>query len=78
MGARALEMALEVLGGNTVPQRVEVPVQIVLPRGLETTSVKADAWAELHVAWDLSDDAILSQGPALRGAKSHQKRRTTA
>ena len=78
MGARALELALEVLGGNTVPQRVEVPVQIVLPRGLETASVKADAWAELHVAWDLPDDAILSQGPALRGTKSHLKRKTTA
>lgn len=74
MGARALELALEVLGGNTVPMRVEEPVQIVLPRGLETTSVKADAWAELHVAWDLSDDAVLSQGPALRGAKSRSKR----
>lgn len=74
MGARALELALDVLGGKTVPQRVEEPVQIVLPRGLETASVRADAWAELHVAWDLGDDAILSQGPALRGSKSQTKR----
>ncbi|MEM1130257.1 MAG: hypothetical protein AAGH83_07015, partial [Pseudomonadota bacterium] len=66
MGARALETALDVLNGATLPRRVEVPVQIVLPRGRETVSVKADAWAELHVAWDLRDDAILSQGPALR------------
>ena len=78
MGYRALELALEVLGGNTVPQRVEVPVQIVLPRGLETSSVKADAWAELHVAWDLPDGAILSQGPALRGTKTQLKRSKTA
>jgi len=77
MGARALEMALEVLAGHTVPQRVEVPVQIVLPRGLETPSVKADSWAELHVAWDLPDDAILSQGPALRGPKTPFKTSTS-
>ena len=68
MGARALEVALQVLGGGKVPQRVEVPVQIVMPRGLETASVKADTWAELHVAWDLPREAILSQGPALRAA----------
>ncbi|MBO9447005.1 substrate-binding domain-containing protein [Ruegeria sp. R14_0] len=69
MGARALGLALDILGGNVVPQRVEEPVQIVLPRGLETASVKADTWAELHVAWDFPDDAILSQGPALRNTK---------
>jgi len=69
MGARALGLALDILRGDTVPQRVEEPVQIVLPRGLETTSVKADGWAEMHVAWDLPDEAILSQGPALRPDK---------
>lgn len=78
MGARALETALDVLGGNPVPQRVEVPVQIVLPRGMETASVKADAWAELHVAWDLPNDAILSQGPALRHVKQPAERRVRA
>lgn len=68
MGARALEIALDVLSGQPVPQRVEVPVQIVLPRGQETQSVKADTWAERHVEWALGDDAILSQGPALQPA----------
>lgn len=68
MGARALEVALQVLEGGSVPQRVEVPVEIVLPRGRETASVKADTWAELHVGWDLPGGAILSQGPALRAA----------
>lgn len=66
MGARALEVALDILHGQPVPQRVEVPVQIILPRGLETQSVKADTWAELHVQWGLDDNAILSQGPALQ------------
>ncbi|MBO9433356.1 substrate-binding domain-containing protein [Ruegeria sp. R13_0] len=78
MGARALGLALDILGGNTVPQRVEEPVQIVLPRGLETPSVKADSWAELHVAWDFPDDAILSQGPALRQEKRSVKGSATA
>ncbi|NOD92382.1 substrate-binding domain-containing protein [Ruegeria sp. HKCCD4884] len=78
MGARALGLALDILAGSTVPQRVEEPVQIVLPRGLETPSVKADSWAELHVAWDLPDDAILSQGPALRPEKRSIKGSATA
>lgn len=75
MGARAVELALDVLDGAIVPRRVEVPVQIVLPRGFETASVKADTWAELHVAWDLGVDAILSQGPALRSALPSDKSR---
>ena len=62
-------MALDILQGLPVPQRVEVPVQIILPRGQETQSVKADTWAELHVQWGLGDDAILSQGPALQPAE---------
>ncbi|MBY6116931.1 substrate-binding domain-containing protein [Mameliella alba] len=74
MGARAIEVAIDVLCGVPVPQRVEVPVQVVLPRGQETASVKADLWAERHVAWDLGDDAILSQGPALRGGTVRQGR----
>ena len=72
MGARALETALDVLSGQSVPQRVEVPVQVVLPRGLETETVKADALAERHVAWDLGDEAVLSQGPALRATGARQ------
>lgn len=78
MGARALELSLEVLEGGKIPQRIEVPVQIVLPRGCETASVKADAWAELHAQWDLSGDAILSQGPALRGPQITAKPRMSA
>jgi len=74
MGARALEIALDVLAGQPVPQRVEVPVQIVLPRGLETETVKADILAERHVAWDLGGQAVLSQGPALRAGQQKSAR----
>lgn len=66
MGARAIETALDILAGKPVSRRIEAPVQVVLPRGMETPSVKADIWAELHVRWDLPDDAVLSQGPSLR------------
>jgi ABC-type sugar transport system substrate-binding protein len=66
MGARAVEVALEILAGRPVRRRVEVAAPVVLPRGAETPSVRADIWAETHVRWDLPDDAILSQGPSLR------------
>ncbi len=65
MGARSIETALAVLDGMPVARRVETPLTTVMPRGCETRSVKADEWAELHVRWDLPDDAVLSQGPSL-------------
>lgn len=74
MGARAVAVALDILKGTPVPQRVEVPVQVVLPRGFETPSVRADIWAELHVAWDMTGDTILSQGPAPSAARQSQER----
>ncbi len=66
MGALAIETALTILRGGQVPRRIETPMQVILPRGQETASVKADAWAERHVRWELPDDAILSQGASLR------------
>lgn len=65
MGARAVQVAVDVLSGTPVPLRVEVPLATIMPRGCETTSVKADIWAEMHVDWNRSDDAVLSQGAAL-------------
>lgn len=66
MGALAVETALSVLRGATLARRIETPIQIIVPRGQETASVRADDWAERHVRWDLPDDAILSQGASLR------------
>lgn len=74
MGARAVAVALDILKGTPVPQRVEVPVQAVLPRGCETPSVRADIWAELHVAWDMTGDTILSRGPTPSGGRQSQER----
>lgn len=67
MGARAVEAALDVLEGKALRRRIEVVGPVILPRGHETLSVRADIWAEEHVRWDLEDDAILSQGASLPG-----------
>jgi ribose transport system substrate-binding protein len=69
MGARAIEVALDILSGRPVRRRVEVAAPVVMPRGMETPTIRADIWAEAHVRWDLPDDAILSQGPSLRDAR---------
>ena len=66
MGGRALETALDILQGDPVTERREVPVEVVLPRGCETENIKADQWAERHVRWDMPDTTILSQGPSLK------------
>lgn len=60
MGARAIETAVALLKGESIPRRIEVPTPVILTRGSETRSVKADIWAEDHVNWDLPDDSLLS------------------
>lgn len=75
MGGRAVETALAILAGRPVTKRVEVPVPIILPRGMETASIKADAWAEMHVRWDLADDVVLSQGLNLQTGRDSQSLR---
>lgn len=77
MGARAMDVALEVLAGKPVRRRVEIAAPVVLPRGHETAGVRADIWAEAHVRWDLPDDAILSQGPSLLRQRDSSAHRTT-
>lgn len=74
MGARAVAVALDILRGTPVPQRVEVPVQVVMSRGSETPSVRADIWAELHVAWKQTGETILSRGAAPGAARQSQER----
>lgn len=64
MGAVALETTLQALSGGSVQHRVEVPLKVILSRGFETQSVKADEWVERHVQWNMVDDFILSQGPS--------------
>ena len=65
MGAHSVDILFQVLAGKEVPKRVEEPLTVVIPRGHETKTVKADELAEKHVRWNLPDDTILSQGAVL-------------
>lgn len=60
MGGKAIEVAIALLKGETITRRIEVPTPVILTRGDETSSVKADMWAADHVEWDLPDEALLS------------------
>jgi ribose transport system substrate-binding protein len=60
MGGKAIEAAIALLKGETITRRIEVPTPVILTRGDETSSVKADKWAADHVDWDLPDEALLS------------------
>lgn len=77
MGARAIDVALDVLSGKPVRRRVELAGPVVMPRGHETMSVRADIWAETYVRWDLHDDAVLSQGPSLHERDASQNEAVT-
>jgi ribose transport system substrate-binding protein len=62
MGADAVELALEVLAGNPVPKIFEVNVEVIVSKGHETTSVKADKWVEDYAQMDKPGELILSTG----------------
>ena len=46
MGADSVDLALQVLAGNPVPKIYEVNVDVIVSKGDETTSIKADKWVE--------------------------------
>jgi ribose transport system substrate-binding protein len=62
MGGAAVEVALQVLNGASVPHIFNINTQIVVTRGDETPSVYPDVWAEDYVMMDKSGDIILSAG----------------
>ncbi len=62
MGGAAVELALQVLAGAAVPKLYFVNSDVVVSKGDETASVKADRWAEDYVRMDKSNDLILSSG----------------
>lgn len=68
MGAQSVSVALDLLRGRAVARRVETPVPVIMPRGQETPSVKADIWSERHVQWDMAENVVLSQGAALKSS----------
>uniref|UniRef100_UPI0031D30CB6 helix-turn-helix domain-containing protein n=1 Tax=Inquilinus sp. TaxID=1932117 RepID=UPI0031D30CB6 len=62
MGIRAVEAALDILAGRTLPRRIEVHTPLVISRGWETASVRADVYVEDHVRWDRPPSLILGHG----------------
>lgn len=62
MGGAAVELALQVLAGAAVPRLYFVNADVVVSRGHETASVRADRWVEDYVQMDKPMDLILSSG----------------
>jgi ribose transport system substrate-binding protein len=62
MGGAAVELALQVLSGASVPKLYFVNSNIVVSKGDETPSIRADMWAEDYVRLDKPMDLILSSG----------------
>lgn len=62
MGGAAVELALQVLSGASVPKLYFVNSDVVVSKGHETPSVRADRWVEDYVRMDKPNDLILSSG----------------
>ncbi|MGA0539700.1 substrate-binding domain-containing protein [Neotabrizicola sp. VNH66] len=62
MGIKAVDVALEVLQGASVPKQVDVNFQIVVSEGDDTASIKADVPLADYVATDKPDDFIMGHG----------------
>ncbi|MFN8457075.1 MAG: substrate-binding domain-containing protein, partial [Anaerolineae bacterium] len=62
MGGVSVDVALQVLKGAGVPHNYEINADLVVSKGDETESVKADVYAEDYVKMDQSGDLILSSG----------------
>ncbi|MFE0756283.1 substrate-binding domain-containing protein [Inquilinus sp. NPDC058860] len=62
MGIRAVEAGLDILAGRTLPRRIEVHTPLVISRGCETASVRADVFVEDHVRWDRPPSLVLGHG----------------
>jgi ribose transport system substrate-binding protein len=61
-GAAALEVALKVLQGQSVPHNLFIPTTVTVTKGDETASIKADMPAESYARLDKPGDLILSTG----------------
>lgn len=61
-GGVALETALKVLQGQSVPHQLFIPTTITVTKGDETPSIKADIPAESYGRLDKPGDLILSTG----------------
>lgn len=62
IGAAAVNLALDVLEGTPVPQRLDVNFQVVLSEGDETLSIKPDVSLNDYVAMDQAGSLIMGSG----------------
>ena len=62
MGYDSVLVALDALAGKTVPKIYEINADVVVSKGHETASVKADMWVEDYAAMDRPNEIILSTG----------------
>lgn len=62
MGLHAVEALMDCLKGKWIPARIEVPSEIIVSKGHETASVRADSWIEDHVRWDQPNELIMASG----------------
>lgn len=62
MGYDSVLVALDVLAGKKVPKRYEINADVVVTKGHETKSIKADMWLEDYAAMDRPNEIILSTG----------------
>jgi ribose transport system substrate-binding protein len=62
MGGVAVDLALDVLAGKPVPHIAQINADIMVSKGAETKSVKADQWVEDYALMDKSPDYTLGNG----------------
>jgi hypothetical protein len=62
VGRRAFEVLLEILEGRSVPRRIEVGSHVVVSRGHETLSIRADYTVEDWVDWHAPPHAVRGHG----------------
>ncbi len=62
IGIAAVNLAMNVLQGVSVPKRLDVNFQVVISEGDETKSIKADVALKDYVALDKPDDFIMGHG----------------
>ncbi|MCY4306049.1 MAG: substrate-binding domain-containing protein [Aestuariivita sp.] len=62
IGAAAVNLAVDVLEGTPVPQRLDVNFQVVISKGDETRSISADVPLLDYVAMDQPSELIMGSG----------------
>jgi ribose transport system substrate-binding protein len=62
MGGTAIDVALDVLAGKPVPHIVQMNADVMVTKGAETPSIKADQWVEDYAEMSKSPDYTLGNG----------------